>query len=134
LKTPHNNFADFQNAYLDLVGMATNVPSIILKSQYASFFAHKGAINDFFKTCLRLRQNFINQVLEPIMQTVVKSLIYHEYIQPIVPDMLTNILKFRAAVSGEWIGTSPGHINPLMEAQALCLLKNQGLITPSYAA
>ena len=134
LKTPQNNFMEFQNAYLDLVGMATNVPSTILKSQYASFFAHKGAINDFFKTCQRLRQNFVNKVLEPIIHTVIKSLIYNEYITPIVPDMLTNPLKFRAALQGEWIGTSPGHINPLMEAQALILMKDNGLITPSYAA
>jgi len=135
LKTPHSKFAEFQEAYLDLVGMATNVPAEILKSKYStSFFAHKGALNDFMKTCLRLRQNFINQVLYPIMQTVIKSLIYNGYIDMIVPDMLKNPLKFRAATQGEWLGPNPGQINPLQEAQAYVLLKNQGLITPSYAA
>ena len=134
LKTPHNKFAEFQDAYLDLVGMATGVPSEVLKSQYTSFFSHKGAILDFFKMCLRLRQNFINQVMWPIMRKVIYSLVYSGHITPIVPDMLNNPLKFRAATQGEWIGTSPGHINPLMEAQALVVLKNNGLITPSFAA
>lgn len=135
LKTPSNNFDKFQTAYIELAGMATDVPPEVLMSKYStSFTAHKGALNDFWKFTVQKRGNFTNTVCYPTLKEVAKYLFVEGLIEMPSPDFFTNPITQMATLSGVWLGPVPGHINPLQEVKALIEAKDNAFTTPADAA
>ena len=135
LKTPSNNFDKMQNAYIEIVGMATDVPPECVKSMYStSYTAHKGALNDFVKAYMIKRNNFINTVNYPVIREIAKYLFMERLIDMPNPQFFKNPIIQMATLAGTWLGPVPGHINPLQEINALVLAKDNALTTPADAA
>ena len=117
LKTPANNFDKFNEAYLDIVGMATDTPPEVVLSRYnTSFTAHKGALNDFIKAYTLKRSTFSSGVCYPVIREIAKYFILNGIIS--APGFFENTIIERAWLSGNWLGPVPGTINPLQEVNA----------------
>lgn len=119
LKTPSNNFDKVQNAYIDIVGMATDTPPEVVLSRYStSYTAHKGAFNDFIKSYMLDRKLFANTVCKIFVIECAKYLFLNEMIE--VPNMqfFNNRIIQEATVSGNYLGPVPSAINPLQEVTA----------------
>lgn len=135
MKTPSNNFDKMQAAYIELVGMATDVPAEVILSKYStSFTAHKGALNDFIKSYTLKRHNFINTVCSVVLREVAKWLFMDRLIEIPHPQFWTNPIIQMATLAGTWLGPVPGHINPAQEVAALKTAKDEAFITPADAA
>ncbi len=135
LKTPSNNFDKFNNAHIDICGMALDIPPEVLMSKYStSFTAHKGALNDFVKSYTLKRHNFQRTVNYPVMLEVAKWLFETGMIEMPKDDFMTNPITQMATLAGNWLGPVPGHINPLQEINALIAAKDNALTTPADAA
>lgn len=135
LKTPSNNFDKVQTAYIEIVGMATDVPPEVIMSKYStSFTAHKGALNDFVKSYTWKRSNFTANVCTPTLFEVAKWLIMNGYIEMPAPGFFKDPIVRMATLSGAWLGPVPGHINPKVEVEAAILAKDNAFITPADAA
>lgn len=119
LKTPSNNFDKMQTAYIDLVGMATDVPPEVILSKYStSYTAHKGALNDFIRFYMAKRGTFAQTVGVPVVRELARYLFTERLIELPHPDYFRNPIIQMAALAGKWLGPVPGHINPLQEVQA----------------
>lgn len=117
LKTPSNNFDKFNDAFIDVVGMASNTPPEVIKMKYStSFTAHKGALNDFEKAFMRRRKTFIRTMEYPYIREVAKYLILNGFIK--APGFFESPIIQRAWLNGNFLGPVPGHINPLQEVNA----------------
>jgi len=135
MKTPSNNFDKLQTAFIDIVGMACDVPPEVLMSKYnSSFTAHKGALNDFVKSYTMKRTNLENNICYPVLKEVAKFLFMNKYIEMPKPDFFTNPFTQMATLAGNWLGPVPGHINPSVEVDALIKAKDNAFITPADAA
>jgi capsid protein len=135
LKTPSNNFDKFQNAYIEMVGMGMDVPPEVVKSMYStSFTAHKGALNDFNKSYMQRRKNFIRTVCNTTLLEVAKYLFMENLIEMPNPQFFKNPVIQMATLAGNWLGPVPGHINPSQEVDALIKAKDNAFITSADAA
>lgn len=135
LKTPANNFDKVWNAYIETVGMATDLAPEFVKGVYnSSFTAHKGALNDTLKTIMLKRANFTNTVCSPTLREIAKWLIMNEYIEQPAPGFFKDPIVRMATLAGTWLGPVPGHINPSVEVDALIKAKDNAFITPADAA
>ncbi len=133
LKSPSNNFDKVQNAYIDIVGMATDVPPECVLSRYStSYTAHKGALNDFQKSYMHKRSNFARNVANIVLYEVAKYLFLSNFIE-MPENFFTNPIVREATLNGNWLGPIPGHINPVQEVNALVTAKDNAFITPADA-
>ncbi len=122
LKTPSNNFDKMQAAYIDMVGMATDVPPECVMSRYStSYTAHKGALNDFIQSYMQKRRAFIQNVNNQVVLEIAKYLFYSRLIEMPNPDFFSNPIVQMATIAGNWLGPVPGSINPLQEVNAKAL-------------
>lgn len=135
LKTPSNNFDKMQTAYIELAGMACDVPPEVLMSKYStSYTAHKGALNDFVKFYTQKRENFISNVNYPVIREIAKYLFMERLIEMPNPQFFSNPIIQMATLAGTWLAPVPGHINPVQEVSALVQAKDNAFITPADAA
>ena len=119
LKTPSNNFDKMHIAYIEMVGMGTDVPPEVILSKYStSYTAHKGAFNDFIKSYMMYRWKFSNIVMDPIIFEIAKWAIMNKLIEMPNPDFFDNPIIQQAVIAGNYLGPVPGHINPAQEVQA----------------
>ena len=133
LKTPSNNFDKVENAYIDMVGMATDVPPECVLSRYnTSYTAHKGAFNDFQKSYILKRNNFAHNVADVVLYEVAKYIFLEGMIE-MPKNFFDNPIIRLAALKGNWLGPVPGHINPVQEVDALIKAKDNAFVTPADA-
>lgn len=118
LKAPANNFDKMQNAYLEIVGMATDVPPEVILSKYStSYTAHKGALNDFVKSYMQKRHTFVNSICYKVVLELAKYFFMNDLIEMPHPLFFENAIIQQATISGNWLGPVPGQLNPLQEAK-----------------
>ena len=133
LKTPSNNFDKVENAYIDMVGMATDVPPECVLSRFnTSYTAHKGAFNDFQKSYILKRNNFAHNVADVVLYEVAKYIFLEGMIE-MPKNFFDNPIIRLAALKGNWLGPVPGHINPVQEVDALIKAKDNAFVTPADA-
>jgi capsid protein len=119
LKTPSGNFDKMQAAYIDMVGMATDVPPEYVLSKYnTSYTAHKGAGNDFIRSYMQKRNRFNYNVDRPVIRELAKYFFMAGLIEMPNPKFFTSAIIQEATIAGKFIGPVPGHINPLQEVNA----------------
>lgn len=119
LKTPSNNFDKMQAAYIDIVGMATDVPPECIMSRYStSYTAHKGAFNDFIKSYMTHRMNFIRKIIKPVIMEFAKYLFLNKMIEMPNAGFFDSPIIREATIAGNFLGPVPGHINPAQEVNA----------------
>ena len=133
-KTPADNFDKMQLAYIDMIGMATDIPPECVYSKYStSYTAHKGAFNDFIKSYTLDRSLFIDNTNYYVILELAKYFFMNNIIEMPHPAFFTNAIIQRAALGGFWMGPVPGHINPDQEVNALITARDNALITPADA-
>jgi hypothetical protein len=116
-KTPAGTFGMFKEKILEFIGMATGTPPEVITSKYSTAYtAHKGALNDFQKSYMQKRYNFIDSVCYPAMREVAINMINSGIID--APGFFDSDYHQRAYLSGVWLGPVPGYINPLQEITA----------------
>lgn len=127
LKTPSNNFDKVQNAYIEMVGMAMDVPPEVILSKYStSYTAHKGAFNDFIKSFMFYRSRFANNINKIVVREIAKYLFIEKLIEMPNIGFFDNAIIQEATIAGNWLGTVPGHINPAQEVQAKKMSVEEG--------
>jgi capsid protein len=135
LKAPSNNFDKMQEAYIDLVGMSTDIPPEVLKSKYStSFTAHKGALNDFVKFYMSKRNTLIRPVCNIVVREIAKEIFLSGKMKMPHPAFFTDPIIQLATLSGNWLGPVPGHINPKVEVEAKSLEVENAFRTRADAA
>jgi hypothetical protein len=135
LKTPSSNFDKMHKAYIEMVGMGTDVPpECVLSSYPTSFTAHKGAINDFKKSYEKKRNTYVNTVNYSVIKELAKYFFMSGLIEMPHPAFFNNAIIQQATLAGIWMGPVPGHINPQQEVTALISARDNALITPADAA
>jgi capsid protein len=119
MKAPGNNFDKMQNAFIDICGMAMNIPPEVILSKYStSYTAHKGAFNDFIKTYKSERENFSRKINKVVIIEFAKYLFLNKMIEIPSPAFFENPIIREATVCGNYLGPVPGHINPAQEVKA----------------
>lgn len=135
MKTPSNNFDKMQAAYIDYVGMATDVPPECVLSRYStSYTAHKGALNDFIQAYMQKRRGFIQNVNNSVVLEIAKYLFYEKLIEMPHREFFSSPIIQLATIAGNWLGPVPGHINPLQEVNAKALEVTNAFRTRADAA
>jgi len=136
LKTPGNNFDKMQNAFIDVVGMATDTPPEVVMSKYStSFTAHKGAFNDFIMSYTAKRKSFIKNVDMVVIREVAKYLFMEKLIEMPHPAFFKNKIIQDATLQGNHLGPVPKHINPLQEVRAKIEAKDNAFaLTSDFAS
>jgi hypothetical protein len=135
LKTPSGNFDKMQKAYIEIVGMCTDMPPEVLMSQYStSFTAHKGALNDFVKFYMAKRNTFIRIVCNVLVKEIAKHIFLTNQMSMPHPAFFTDPIIQLATLSGNWLGPVPGHINPKVEVEAKALEVENAFRTRADAA
>ena len=135
MKAPSNNFKMSQDAYYELVGMATNTPPEVVKSLFStSYTAHMGALNAFEKAYIKERDSFISIVNFPVVRELTKFFIATGLLKIPNEQFFNNPIMQRAALAGKWIGPVPGVINPTDQANANQTKVENGFMLRSDAA
>jgi hypothetical protein len=135
LKTPSNNFDKMQSEYIKMIGMATDTPPEVLMSQYStSFTAHKGALNDFVKFYMAKRNTLIKTCNNIVVREIAKDIFLTGKMSMPHPAFFTDPIIQMAALSGNWLGPVPGHINPKVEVEAKSLEVENAFRTRADAA
>ncbi|MDR1252921.1 MAG: phage portal protein [Treponema sp.] len=117
-KTPSGTYAAFKDWRLKQFGMGANTPPEVLMSEYStSYTAHRGALNDFIKTYLWEREEFIRVWGKPVVKELALELILEGAID--APGFITGGPMIQEAyLKGIWLGPVPGAINPMQEINA----------------
>jgi hypothetical protein len=117
-KTPSGTYPAFKDWRLKQFGMGSNTPPEVLLSEYStSYTAHRGALNDFWKTILWEREEFIRVFCKPVIRELAVELILEGAID--APGFLTGGHMIQESyLKGIHLGPVPGTINPLQEITA----------------
>jgi len=127
---PNTAFDPFIQAVLRQVGVALELPfEVLIKHFTSSYSAARGALLEawkfFYNRRQWLAQNFLQQVYEVwLYEAIALGRIA-------APGYFNNPLIRKAYSSAEWIGSTPGHINPAQEASAIEKRLETGITTRS---
>ncbi|WP_297489148.1 phage portal protein [uncultured Cetobacterium sp.] len=118
----------FIGSIIKKIGAALEIPNDVLISYFnKSYSASRAALNEAWRTYLVHRQNFLIEFCNPIYSEFVDYLIDKKQIE--LKGYKEDLLKRRAYLSCEWIGSSPGQIDPIKEVRASIEKINNGLST-----
>jgi capsid protein len=117
-KTPSGTYPAFKEWRLKQFGMGANTPPEVLLSEYStSYTAHRGALNDFWKTILWEREEFIRVWGKAVVKELAMELILEGAVD--APGFFTGGPMIQEAyLKGINLGPVPGTINPLQEISA----------------
>lgn len=121
-------FAAFNDAMCQYIAMGLGLPKDMVTKVYnASFTASKASRMEAFRYFLTLRNAFVSQFHKPIYQEFVDMLIELGEIE--IPLYFEDEELRSAILCSEWVGESPGQIDPVRETTASILKINNGLST-----
>lgn len=125
---PNAAFDPFVQAILRQIGVALELPfEVLIKHFTSSYSAARGALLEAWKFFNNRRQwlsqNFLQQVYEVWLYEAIASG------RISAPGYFNNPLIRKAYASAEWIGATPGHINPAQEASAIEKRLEAGITT-----
>jgi lambda family phage portal protein len=125
---PNTAFDPFVQSILRQIGVALELPfEVLIKHFTSSYSAARGALLEawkfFYNRRQWLAQNFLQQVYEVWLYEAIASG------RIAAPGYFNNPLIRKAYLSAEWIGSTPGHINPAQEAVAIEKRLETGITT-----
>lgn len=132
-KRPASGFGDFVNAVCSQVGAALEIPSdLLLKTFNSSYSASRAALLEAWKAFRMRRTWFITDFCQPAYE-----IWFHEAVASgriIAPGFFTDPLIRKAYMRAEWIGPTPGQLDPVKEVNAELASAAAGLTTYEDAA
>ena len=127
-KRPGNNFDAFVSSTCKYIGAALEVPyEILMKSFTASYSASRGALLEAWKSFKTRRTWFANDFCKPIYEIWLSEAVAKGRVN--CPGFFTDPSIKRAYSGSDWIGPSPGQLDPVKEAQAAELRIKNGFST-----
>lgn len=124
-KSPVEQFWQFMEANLKLIGMSVGIPyEVLIKSFNASYSASQASIQDAARGWKILTTEFASKYCQPV---------YEQFVELLVRQGLLDCPKFdkglffqKAWTGAEWYGPVVLNINPMINARASeLLIKNQ---------
>lgn len=116
-KRPNNNFDAFVSSMAKYVGAALEIPyEILMKSFTASYSASRGALLEAWKSYRMRRTWFANDFNKPIYEIWLCEAVSKGRVN--CPGFFNDPIIRKAYSGSEWIGPSPGQLDPVKEAQA----------------
>lgn len=123
--TPLDTFIE---AIVKKAGAGIGIPHDVLISHFnKSYSASRAALNEAWTTYLVHRENFLTDFCKPIYAEFVDYLVDENIVE--LPGYRENLLKRMAYLRSEWIGSSPGQIDPVKEVKATAERLRLGITT-----
>jgi lambda family phage portal protein len=123
-----SEFMAFNDAMCQYIAIGLGLPKDMVTKVYnASFTASKASRMEAFRYFLTIRNLFVSQFHNPIYQEFVDMLVEMEEID--IPGYFEDEEIRHAVLCAEWVGESPGQIDPVRETTASILKINNALST-----
>lgn len=123
---PNPNFAAFEDAYWTKFTSAMGMSGELTKIKYdTSYTAARAALQTTYKNFLIRRMEFNFECNQPIYEEFVNELVLRKIIE--LPGYLTDPLKKQAWLKTSWIGDAMMTLDPVKEATAAKLLRQEGI-------
>jgi len=119
---PNANFAAFEAAVLRNVASASGVSTQQVSNNWAdvNYSSHQGALQEFFKTLSRRRDEFSEGFCQPVREAFVEEAM--EMDEPPLPAGAPEFMECAAAYArAKWIGPARGWTNPVDEVKGAVL-------------
>ncbi len=127
-KRPASGFDGFVTAMMKQIGAALEIPyELLTKSFLSSYSASRAALLEAWKAFRMRRTWFANDFCQPIYDMWLSEAVAIGRIK--APGFFNDPLIKKAWCSAEWVGPSPGQIDPVKEVNASILRVNQGFST-----
>lgn len=119
---PNANFKDFEAAVLRNIASAAGVSTQQVSNNWAdvNYSSHQGALQEFYKTLSRRRDDFAHGFCQPIREAFVEEAM--ELDEPPLPAGAPDFMECAAAYArAKWIGPPRGWTNPVDEVKGAVL-------------
>ena len=119
---PNPNFASFEAAVLRNVASAAGVSAQQVSNNWSdvNYSSHQGALQEFFKTLGRRRDEFSEGFCQPVREAFVEEAM--EMDEPPLPAGAPEFMECAAAYArANWIGPPRGWTNPIDEVKGAVL-------------
>lgn len=114
---PNAAFDPFVNAIIRQVGLLLEIPYEVLAKHYtSSYSAARAALLDAWRHFRVRRSHLAEQLCQPVYEAWLDEAVAAGYVR--APGYWANPLTRRAWQGAEWIGDSPGAIDPVKEIEA----------------
>lgn len=114
---PNASFAPFVEALSNFCGAALEMPtSIFLKKFTASYSASRAELLEAWKKFRTVRADLARSFCDDVHEDVLIEAVARGYLT--LPGFIEDPVKRRAWLGADWIGPSPGQIDPLKEVDA----------------
>ncbi|PKL00057.1 MAG: phage portal protein [Tenericutes bacterium HGW-Tenericutes-1] len=127
-KRPASGFDPFVRSILKMIGAALEIPfELLIKSFEASYSASRAALLEAWKSFRMRRTWFADDFCQPIYEIWLSEAVARGRIK--APGYFNDPSIKNAWCGSEWIGPSPGQINPVQEVTASALKVANGFST-----
>lgn len=119
---PNANFKEFEAAVLRNVASAAGVSTQQVTNNWAdvNYSSHQGALQEFFKTLSRRRDDFANGFCQPVREAFVEEAM--DLDEPPLPAGAPDFIECASAYArATWIGPPRGWTNPVDEVKGAVL-------------
>lgn len=125
---PNPAFDGFMTATLRQVGMGLGIPyELLVKHFQASYSAARAALMEAWKDFRTRRTWFASRFCQPIYEEWLMDMVLRGEI--VAPGFLDDITVRRAYCGAEWVGPTPGQLDPVKETDAALMRVEGGLST-----
>lgn len=116
-KHPNTGYDAFTNAMIKQIGAAMEIPPEVLFKQFStSYSAARGALNEFWRTCGMLREQFADDFCRPIYEEWFAEAVARGRIR--APGYFDDPARRRAYMECTWNGPARTNLNPVQEVDA----------------
>lgn len=127
-KRPSQQFDGFFTACLKQIGMAIGVPfEVLLQHFQSSYSASRAALLEYGKAMKVSRGRFTSSFCQPVYEAFLTEAILKGRIA--APGFLEDPIIRSAYCCADWVGPSPGQIDPVKEVQAAKMRIDYGFST-----
>ena len=114
---PHTGFDAFTLARMKEVGAALEIPvEVLFKHFTTNFSSARGALNEFWRTCDMMRDNFVDDFCQPIYSAWFTEAVARGRID--APGFFDDPAIRKAYTDCKWNGPSKTALNPSQEVEA----------------
>lgn len=126
MKRPNAGFDAFMLSLFRQIGSSLGIPhEVLVKHFTASYSASRAAMLEFWRFC-RARRAFLALYLcDPVFEAWMEEAVAFGVVP--APGFFEDPLLRRAYLQCEWLGDSPGHVDPTKEVQAALDMIEAGL-------
>lgn len=125
---PNDAFDPFVQAVLRQIGVALELPyEILIKHFTASYSAARAALLEVWKFYRMRRAWLASGLCQPVYENLITEVVARGRLE--APGFFEDPAVRAAWLGADWIGPSPGQIDPLKEAQAAEKLIDTGIST-----